>query len=198
MARVLVACEYSGRVRDAFRQRGHDAVSCDLLPCEGDVNAPHIQGDVLEVIREPWDMVIAFPPCTHLAVSGARYFEAKRKDGRQADALRFVQAIWEADCPRVCIENPVGILNTFGKWPELAHIKLELPKPQYVQPYWFGHHSQKKTGLWLRGLPPLKPTNMTDGRNQEVWLMGPSLQRAKQRSLTPTGLAEAMAQQWSI
>ena len=194
--RVLVACEYSGRVRDAFLSKGVDAVSCDILP--SDRPGPHIQKDILGVLgQEQWAMVIAFPPCTHLAVSEARWFKEKREDGRQADALRFVQAIWEVECEKVCIENPVGILNSYQRWPELSHISLELPVPQYVQPYWFGHQTQKKTGLWLRGLPPLRATSMQHGREQEVWLMGPSPERSKMRSLTPTGLAAAMAQQWS-
>ena len=204
--RVLVLCEYSGRVRDAFRAKGHYAVSCDLLPSEGDPDAPHMQEDVLSVLshgvmkqREPaYDLVVAFPPCTHLAVSGARYFADKRADGRQRKAIELVRAIWQCNVPRVAIENPVGILNSYQQWPELADIDFEpeLPRPYYIQPWEHGSPTQKKTGIWSRGLPKLKPSNIVEGRKQEVWLMGPSKDRAKKRSLTPIGIAEAMVDQW--
>ena len=200
---VLVVCEFSGIVRDAFRARGHNAWSCDLLPCEGDWRW-HWEGDVrpllfpqhkmyLYVERDPegmlweveWDILIAHPPCTHLAVSGARWFKDKAKE--QAEAIRFVEMLWDADVPRVCIENPVGVLPTRSKLGKAT---------QYIQPWQFGHGETKKTGLWLRGLPPLRPTNIVDGREGRVWKMPPGPDRWKDRSRTYVGIAEAMAEQW--
>lgn len=189
--RVLVACEYSGRVRDAFRKRGHDAWSCDLLPCEGDPTH-HRQGDVLTMLGEGWDLLIAHPPCTHLAVSGARWFAAKRAEDlaagrpdRQQAAIDFARALWEAPVPRVCVENPISVLS--------SHIG----KPtQVVQPWWFGHGETKATCLWLRGLPPLTPTNIVEGRTARVHLMPPGPERWKERSRTYQGVADAMAAQW--
>ena len=143
----LIGCEESGRVREALRAVGIDAWSCDLLPCTENPSKYHIQDDLLKVIKsEKWEAIIAFPPCTHLAISGAKYFEEKRKSGVQQEAIKFVESIWDADCPKIAIENPVGVLST----------KSKLGKPSYIQPYWFGEKQRKKTGLWLKGLPKLK------------------------------------------
>ena len=150
--KVLVACEYSGVVREAFAKRGHDAWSCDLLPTD-QPSDKHIQGDVLEVINDGWDLIIAHPPCTHLSLSGAKYWAEKRADGRQQAAIKFVEDIWDADCPRICIENPVGALTKHSKLGKAT---------QYIQPYEFGHAEQKRTGLWLKGLPKLKGTKFID------------------------------------
>lgn len=183
IVRVLVACEYSGRVRDAFLRRGHDAVSCDLLPTE--VPGPHYEGDVSDILGDGWDLMVAHPPCTHLAVSGARHFAAKRADGRQAEALDFVRLLLDADIPRIALENPVSIIAT-----EIR------PASQYIQPWQFGHGETKKTGLWLKNLPPLVPTNIVDGRVPRVHMMPPGPDRWKERSRTFEGVAEAMAEQW--
>lgn len=179
--RVLVACEYSGRVRDAFLARGHDAVSCDLLPTE--VDGPHYQGDVFSIIREGWDLMIAHPPCTHLAVSGAKWFAQKRVE--QADALDFVLRLMTAEVPRIAIENPVSVISSRIRKPD-----------QYIQPWQFGHGETKKTGLWLKGLPLLQPTNVVDGRDANVHRMSPGPNRWRNRSRTYTGIAVAMAAQW--
>lgn len=182
--RVLIACEYSGTVRDAFRARGHDAISCDLLPT--DAPGPHIQGDVLPLLSEPWDMVIAFPPCTDLCVSGARHFAAKRADGRQQVSIDFFMQFATCSAPCVCIENPVGIMSSIWRKPD-----------QIVQPWQFGHGETKATCLWLKGLPKLMPTQIVEGREQRIWKMPPSKNRWKERSKTYPGIAEAMAEQWS-
>ena len=191
--KILIGCEESGRVREAFRGVGHDAWSCDLLPCTENPSKYHIQDDLLKVIKsEKWDMIIAFPPCTHLAISGAKYFPEKIADGRQQAAIDFVEAIWDADCPRIAIENPVGVLST----------KSKLGKPFYIQPYWFGERTRKKTGLWLKGLPKLVPTDMVDISKisekelNKLYYLAPSPTRALMRSKTPLGLAQAMASQW--
>jgi len=182
--RVLVGCEFSGTVRRAFRQLGHDAWSCDLLPAD-DGSEHHIQGDALPVLTAGWDLMICHPPCTHLAVSGARYFAAKRADGRQQAALDFVQALLDAPIPRIALENPVSIIST----------KIRKPD-QIIQPFQFGHPETKATCLWLKNLPPLTPTNVVEGREQRVWKMPPSPDRWKKRSLTYPGIAKAMAEQW--
>jgi len=191
--KILIGCEESGRVREAFRGVGHDAWSCDLLPCTENPSKYHIQDDLLKVIKsEKWDMIIAFPPCTHLAISGAKYFPEKIADGRQQSAIDFVEAIWDADCPRIAIENPVGVLST----------KSKLGKPFYIQPYWFGEKQRKKTGLWLKGLPKLVPTDMVDISKvsekelNKLYYLAPSPTRALERSKTFHGVANAMAQQW--
>lgn len=191
--KILIGCEESGRVREAFRGVGHDAWSCDLLPCTENPSKYHIQDDLLKVIKsEKWDMIIAFPPCTHLAISGAKYFPEKIADGRQQAAIDFVEAIWDADCPRIAIENPVGVLST----------KSKLGKPSYIQPYWFGERTRKKTGLWLKGLPKLVPTDMVDISKisekelNKLYYLAPSPTRALERSKTFHGVANAMAQQW--
>jgi hypothetical protein len=183
--RVLVACEYSGRVREAFRRLGHDAWSCDFLPAE-DESPHHIQGDVLPVLDRGWDLMVAHPPCTDLAVSGARHFEQKRADGRQREAIRFFQLLAEAPIPRWAIENPVCIMSTVWREPD-----------QIIQPWQFGHGETKATCLWLKGLPPLVPTNIVSGRHPRVHLMPPGPDRWKERSRTYEGVAEAMAGQWS-
>ena len=182
--RVLVACEYSGRVRDAFIRMGHDAVSCDLLPT--DAPGPHFQGDVFEIIEDGWDLMVAHPPCTHLAVCGSKRFAEKRADGRQQNALEFVQRLMDAHIPLLAVENPISIISTYIRKPD-----------QIIQPWMFGHGETKATCLWLKGLPKLVPTNIVKGREQRIWKMGPSKDRAKLRSLTYQGIADAMAEQWS-
>lgn len=180
--KVLIACEFSGRVRDAFRANGHDAWSCDLLPCESDPQW-HLQGDVIEHLRDGWDLMIAHPPCTHLAVSGARWFKEKRTE--QEDALRFVQTLMDAPIPRIAIENPVSIISS----------RIRKPN-QIIQPWQFGHGETKATCLWLKNLPLLTPTNIVDGRNHSAWKEPPGPDRWKNRSRTFLGIAEAMAEQW--
>jgi len=179
--RVLVACEYSGTVRDAFRARGHDAMSCDLLPT--DVPGPHYQDDVQEILRDGWDLMIAHPPCTHLAVSGARWFHLKRQE--QAEALDFVRLLMDAPIPRIAVENPVSVISSRIRKPD-----------QIIQPWQFGHGETKATCLWLKGLPALKPTNVVDGREARVHRLPPSADRWKIRSTTYSGIAAAMADQW--
>jgi site-specific DNA-cytosine methylase len=181
--KVLVACEYSGRVRDAFIARGHYAMSCDLLPTEQD--GPHYQGDVRDVIGHGWDLMIAHPPCTHLAVSGARHFEAKRADGRQQAALDFVRMLMDAPIPMIAIENPVSIISSAIRKPD-----------QIIQPWQYGHGETKATCLWLKGLPLLTPTQIVSGREARVHRMPPSPDRWKERSRTYQGIADAMADQW--
>ena len=190
--KVLDACEYSGIVREAFTKRGHDAWSCDLLPTD-QPSDKHIQGDVLEIINDGWDLIIAHPPCTHLSLSGAKYWAEKRADGRQQAAIKFVEDIWDADCPRICIENPVGALTKHSKLGKAT---------QYINPFEFGHAEQKRTGLWLKGLPKLKGTKFIDvkglpkkERHRLHWLP-PSKDRWKIRSTTFQGIADAMADQW--
>jgi len=183
--RVLIACEYSGIVRDAFIKRGHQAISCDLL--DSDKPGEHIKGDVLQVIQDrSFDMMIAFPPCTDLAVSGARWFKAKLADGRQARALQFVRDLMNAPIEKIAIENPVSIISS----------KIRKPD-QIIQPWQFGHGETKKTCLWLDGLPPLMSTKIVTGREQRIWKMAPSPDRWKERSKTYQGIADAMADQWS-
>ena len=178
---VLVACEFSGIVRDAFIKLGHNAFSCDLLPSEKP--GPHIQENVLAHLNGYWDLMIAHPPCTHLAVSGARWFKDKIEE--QKEALDFVRALLDAPIPRIALENPVSVIST----------KIRKPD-QYVQPWMFGHGETKKTGLWLKNLPLLQPTNIVPGREGKVWKMAPGPNRWKDRSRTYTGLAQAMAEQW--
>tara|TARA_Y100001937_G_scaffold99520_1_gene135970 strand:+ start:207 stop:830 length:624 start_codon:yes stop_codon:yes gene_type:complete len=191
--KVLVACEYSGIVREAFALKGHDAWSCDLLPTD-QPSDKHIQGDVLEIINNDWNLIIAHPPCTHLSVSGAAKWAEKVADGRQQAAIKFVEDIWNANCPFIAVENPVGALSTRSKLGKAS---------QYIQPYEFGHAEQKKTGLWLKGLPKLIPTNVIDVSNlpdnqrQRLHYLPPSKDRWKIRSTTFQGIADAMADQWS-
>lgn len=183
--RVLVACEFSGRVALAFRNRGHEAWSCDLEPSSmGD--RWHIQGDALRaVVGGQWDMLLAFPPCTHLCNSGARWFPAKRADGRQQLAVQFFKSLAAAPVPRVAIENPVGVMSRLYRAPD-----------QIIQPWQHGHGETKSTCLWLRGLPKLEPTNIVPGREPRIHRMSPGPERAAKRSLTYQGIAEAMAEQW--
>jgi site-specific DNA-cytosine methylase len=181
--RVLIACEYSGTVRDAFISEGHEAVSCDLLPT--DVPGPHYKGDVFDVINDDWDLMIAHPPCTHLAVSGARHFAAKIADGRQQAALDFVKRLLDAPIALIALENPVSIISSRIRKPD-----------QIIQPWQFGHGETKATCLWLKGLPLLRPTNIVAGREARIHRMPPSPNRWKLRSTTFKGIAEAMAAQW--
>lgn len=181
MARVLIACEFSGRVRDAFIRAGHDAVSCDLLPTE--VPGPHYQGDVNDLLSEPWDLMVAHPPCTHLAVSGARWWAGKMSE--QADALDFVRLLLAAPIARIALENPVSAISTRVRKPD-----------QIVQPWMFGHGETKATCLWLKNLPPLVASNEVPGRECRVHRMAPSATRWKDRSRTFVGIAQAMADQW--
>lgn len=179
--RVLVACEYSGTVRDAFAARGHDAWSCDLLPTERLGN--HIHGDVLQHLHRNWDLMIAHPPCTHLAVSGARWFKDKQIE--QAEALDFVRRLLDAPIPRIALENPISIISSRIRKPD-----------QIIQPWQFGHGETKATCLWLNNLPKLLPTNIVEGREARIHKMPPGPDRWKERSRTFEGIAQAMAQQW--
>ena len=189
--RVLIACEYSGTVRDAFVDRGHDAWSCDLLPSDKAGN--HYQGDVRDILDDEWDLMIAHPPCTHLAVSGARWFKDKQVE--QAEALDFVRLLLDAPIPKIALENPVSIISS----------KIRKPN-QIIQPYEYGHEATKTTCLWLKNLPPLMPTNIVgkgkrhvtkSGKSLPEWYnLPPSADRWKIRSATFSGIAEAMADQW--
>jgi len=191
--RVLIACEYSGAVRDAFIRAGHKAMSCDLLPT--DAPGPHYQGDVFDIINDGWDLMIAHPPCTDLAVSGAKHFAAKRADGRQASALAFVQRLLDAPIDRIALENPVSIISSHIRKPD-----------QIIQPWMFGHEATKTTCLWLKGLAHLTPTDVVgkgarhvtkSGKSLPVWYnLPPSADRWKIRSATFLGIADAMAAQW--
>jgi len=199
--RVLVACEYSGAVRDEFIKLGHDAMSCDLLPT--DVPGPHYTGDVFDIINDGWDMMIAFPPCTHLALSGAAWFEEKIKDGRQQEAIDFVKALMSAPIDKIAIENPLGVIPNYIR-----------PYDQIIQPYMFGDAFQKSTCLWLKNLPLLKPTKIVSKgeffewidkktgkkKRQPLWFykaLKEGKDRWKIRSQTFPGIAKAMANQWS-
>lgn len=183
--RVLIACEFSGVVRDAFRARGFDAWSCDLLPAETGPEH-HLQHDAVSVaFGLPWDLMIAHPPCTHLAVSGARHFPAKIADGRQQAALGFVRALLAAPIPHIAIENPVSIISSRIRKAD-----------QTIQPWQYGHGEVKATCLWLRNLPRLRPTRIVEGREARVHRMPPGPDRWKERSRTLPGIAAAMAGQW--
>ena len=182
MMRVIVACEYSAAVRDAFRARGHDAWSCDLLPTEGDPQWHH-EGDITDILYGPWDLMIAHPPCTHLAVSGARWFKDKQEE--QKDALEFVRRLLDAPIDKIALENPISIISS----------KIRKPT-QIIQPWQFGHGETKATCLWLKNLPPLTPTKIVDGREARVHKMAPGPDRWKERSRTYQGIADAMAEQW--
>jgi len=180
--RVLIGAEFSGIVREAFRAKGHDAWSCDLLPTE--IPSPyHIQGDVLSILNDGWDMMICHPPCTHLAVSGARWFKDKERE--QQEALEFVRQLLAASIDKIALENPVSIISTHIRKPD-----------QIIQPWMFGHGETKKTCLWMKNLPLLIPTNIVDGREARVHRLPPSENRWKERSRTFPGIAAAMAEQW--
>jgi site-specific DNA-cytosine methylase len=182
--KILVGCEYSGRVRQAFRNLEHDAWSCDLL--ESEDNSPyHIIGDVRLLLNESWDLAIFHPPCTHLAVSGARHFKEKQ-DGRQQEALEFVRTLLNAPIEKIALENPVSIISSHIRKPD-----------QVIQPYEFGHGETKATCLWLKNLPRLVPTNIVSGREQRIHRMSPGPNRWKERSRTYQGIANAMAEQWT-
>lgn len=184
--RVLVGCEESGVVRDAFLALGHEAMSCDLEPTRSP--GPHYQGSVFDVIDYPWDLAIFHPPCTHLSVSGAKHFEAKRMDGRQQSAVAFFMALVRrsAHIPMVAIENPVCVMSSLYRKPD-----------QTIQPWQFGHGETKATCLWLKGLPLLRPTDIVEGRDDRIHKMAPGPNRARDRSATYLGIANAMAIQWS-
>ena len=177
-----MACEYSGRVRDAFIRNGCDAISCDLLPT--DQPGPHYQGDVFDIINDGWDLMVAHPPCTHLAVSGARWFHKKRQE--QEEALDFVRRLMSAPIEQIAIENPVSVISSLIRKPD-----------QIIHPWMFGHGETKATCLWLKNLPPLQPTDVVPGRENKVHRMPPSEHRWKLRSLTYQGIADAMGKQWS-
>lgn len=182
--RVLVACEYSGAVRDAFRALGHFALSCDLLP--SDVPGPHYQGDVSDVLDAGWDLMIAHPPCTYLSVSGMHWTRRGLRDPQLTeDALSFVRLLMDAPIPRIAVENPISVISSRIRKPD-----------QIIQPWQYGHGETKATCLWLKELPKLTPTNVVDGRESRVWRLPPSKNRWKIRSTTFPGIAQAMAQQW--
>lgn len=183
--RVLVACEESGTVRDAFARGGHEAMSCDLLPTRSP--GPHYQGDVRDVLDFPWDLAICHPPCTDLSVSGAKHFAGKRMSGSQYAAVSFFMLLAKADIPRIAIENPVCIMSRLWRKPD-----------QIIQPWQFGHGETKATCLWLKGLPLLRPTNIVEGREARVHRMPPGPSRARDRSATYRGIAQAMADQWGF
>jgi hypothetical protein len=178
--KILIACEFSGIVRDAFIKKGHDAISCDILPTESP--GPHYQGDVFDIIDKGFDMMIAHPPCTHLAVSGARWFKHKQKE--QAESIEFFMSLINANIPKIAVENPISIMSTKYRKPD-----------QIIQPWQFGHGETKATCLWLKNLPLLKPENIVEGREQRIHKMPPGPDRWKQRSLTFKGTAQAMANQ---
>lgn len=196
--KILLACEESQAVTREFRAIGHEAYSCDILPTSGNNPEWHIQDDVTKILNDNWDMVIAFPPCTHLASSGAAWFEAKRKDGRQQQGIDFFHLFTDLKAPKVAIENPIGVMSTFYRKPD-----------QIIQPYYFGDPYRKSTCLWLKGLPKLQPTNIVDMGEQityksgttmpkwyaDAWKLSPA-ERSKVRSKTFPGIAKAMATQW--
>jgi hypothetical protein len=189
--RVLVACEYSGRVRDSFIAKGHEAMSCDLLPTEKP--GPHYQGDVRDVMDYPWDLMIAHPPCTDLSVSGAAWFEKKKMNGSQQMSASFFMMLAKSDIPRIAIENPICIMSRLWRKPD-----------QIIQPWMFGHMEQKATCLWLKNLPVLHPTNdvkaqmmeLPKNKRERLHYLPPSQDRWKLRSETFQGIADAMAEQW--
>jgi len=184
--KILVACEESQAVTIEMRKLGHEAYSCDIEPCSGGHPEWHVRDDVLRHLYDGWDMMIAFPPCTHLAVSGARWFKQKRADGRQQKAVDFFMKLVNAPIPKIAIENPISIMSTIWRKPD-----------QIIQPWQFGHGETKATCLWLKNLPLLKPTNVVNGREQRIWKMPPSKERSKLRSKTYPGIAKAFATQFT-
>lgn len=201
--KILVACEESQAVTKELRALGHEAYSCDSIPCSGGHPEWHIQQDAIPLINGncsfvtmdgihhcingKWDMLLAFPPCTDLCSSGARWFKQKQKDGRQQAAIEFFMKFVNADCTRIAIENPVGIMSTHYRKPD-----------QIIQPWQFGHGEVKSTCLWLKNLSPLNPTDIVDGREQKIWKAPDSKGRAQRRSKTYPGIAKAMATQWTM
>lgn len=183
--KVLVACEFSGVVRDAFAALGHDAMSCDIEH-ESEIPGKHYRGDVRDVLYYPWDLMIAHPPCTNLSCSGALHFKDKRMDGRQQSGASFFMELAKAPIPHKAVENPICVMSTIWRKPD-----------QIIQPWMFGHGETKATCLWLMNLPLLKPTNIVEGRKPVVHRMSPGPNRSKDRSRTYPGIADAMAQQWS-
>ena len=186
--KILVACEESGAVSSRLIASGHNVTSCDLQSsshADHNVRSRHIVGDVLPLLAEQWDLVIAFPPCTDLASSGARWFKEKRENGTQQASIDFFMRFTRLSCPWA-VENPIGIMSTQYRKPD-----------QIIQPWQFGHGETKATCLWLHNLPPLTPTNIVSGRNQRIWKLPPSPDRAKIRSKTFDGIADAMASQWT-
>ena len=196
--RVLLACEESQAVTKEFRDKGHEAYSCDILPSSGSLSDYHLQQDVVPLLKQEWDLIIAFPPCTHLASSGAAWFEQKRKDGRQQEGIDFFMLFTNLDAPKVVIENPVGIMSKIYRKPD-----------QIIQPWWFGDPFEKRTCLWLKGVEPLVATNevtpaprseYASGRTMPTWYADawklPPAERSKARSKTFPGIAKAMAEQW--
>lgn len=183
--RVLVACEESQEVCKAFREKGHEAYSCDIIDCSGGRSEWHIKDDVLNHLNNKWDMLIGFPPCTDLAVSGARWFNEKIKSGSQQGSISFFMKLINAPIGKIAIENPIGIMSTNYRKPD-----------QIIQPWQFGHGETKATCLWLKGVPKLIATNIVQGRDQRIWKMPPGPDRAKLRSKTFPGIAKAMAEQW--
>lgn len=179
--KVLIACEFSGIVRDAFIKIGHDVISCDLLPTEK--QGPHYQGDVMNIINDGFDLMIAHPPCTYLAGSGARWWKDRQKE--QKEAIDFFMQLVNAPINKIGTENPVGIMSTVYRKPD-----------QYIQPWEYGHGETKKTGLWLKNLPLLKPSNVVEGRKPSVHYEAPGPDRQNNRSRTYAGIAGAMAEQW--
>lgn len=189
---ILVGCEESQEVTKALREIGHNAKSCDIQECSGGMPEHHYQMDVFEAIRmQKWDMIILHPPCTKIAVSGNRWYGmGQPRHQERIEAVEWTQKLWNeatSVCDAVALENPVGVLNKMG----------DFPKPNYIQPWQFGHGETKKTGFWLYGLEPLKPTNIVEGREQRIWKMPPSEDRGKLRSKTYPGIAKAIAEQWA-
>lgn len=198
--KILVACEYSGVVRDAFTKLGHDVTSCDLLP--SDTDGKHYTGDIRDILYQDWDLIIAFPPCTHLAISGSKYFKEKIADGRQQEGIDFFMMFANHPCKFIAIENPIGIMSSKYRKPD-----------QIIQPYEYGHPESKRTCLWLKNLPKLQPTNILplpecghwqnqtkDKQNKIVvdgkWISFNDKRTAHIRSKTYQGIADAMAKQW--
>ncbi len=182
--KIIIACEYSGIVSKAFRDKGHDTWSCDILPTEGR-KLYHFQCKIEVILYGDWDLLIGFPPCDHIAVSGARWFEEKRKDGRQQKGIDFFMKLINAPIEKIAVENPIGIMSTIYRKPD-----------QIIQPWQFGHGETKATCLWLKNLPLLKPENIVSGREQRIWKMAPGPERAKERSRTFQGIANALANQY--
>lgn len=179
--RILIGCEFSGTVRESFASKGHDAWSCDILPTE--IPGNHLQCDLRDILGDNWDLAIFHPPCTHLAVSGARWFKDKKEE--QIQALQFVKLLLDSPIPKICLENPISIISSHIRKPD-----------QIIQPWMFGHGETKSTCLWLKNLPLLTATNIVEGRENRIHMMPPSENRWKERSRTFNGIAQAMADQW--